>query len=185
MKKKDALPATLSFLLPGLGQLYQKRTRVSFAFFSGFTVMALRLNLASFVPIFALLSGLEALRWQSSLFYRPTVEAVPARGREALFGLVGGVGFMSWFWLVVPSWLPVTSARDCIIRAEVLADQVKVCARKLGHYPRALVECQLIPPIDPWGNVFQYRVTTMGFEILSLGPDGKIDTADDRRYRFR
>ena len=37
------------------------------------------------------------------------------------------------------------------------------------------------PPLDPWGNVYQYRLAPdhfAGFEVFSLGPDG-VESTDD------
>jgi len=58
-----------------------------------------------------------------------------------------------------------------------------------GSYPDSLQA--LIDPtdpiekkqtLDPWGNAYVYRTTQGGFELLSLGQDGKPDTKDDIRY---
>ena len=37
-------------------------------------------------------------------------------------------------------------------------------------------------PQDPWGNPYIFRNTNSSFELLSPGPDGKLDTKDDLRY---
>ncbi len=33
--------------------------------------------------------------------------------------------------------------------------------------------------IDPWGHKYVWRLTESSYEILSPGPDGKLDTPDD------
>lgn len=37
------------------------------------------------------------------------------------------------------------------------------------------------PPIDPWGNRYEYNLTEQGqnYLLLSLGPDGQKGTSDD------
>ena len=49
---------------------------------------------------------------------------------------------------------------------------------KGGYWDRRVL------PADPWGNQYVYKTDeAFGFEIISMGPDGQLDTEDDIRSR--
>lgn len=37
-------------------------------------------------------------------------------------------------------------------------------------------------PLDPWGKPYQYRLNGKKMSVISAGPDGKFDTADDVKF---
>jgi hypothetical protein len=74
-------------------------------------------------------------------------------------------------------------------RFEITADMIAT-AIELQQYqqvehglPESLDELSLPASalLDPWGNAYQYTVIRKepGFELVSAGPDGEFDTADD------
>jgi hypothetical protein len=71
-----------------------------------------------------------------------------------------------------------------------IATALEAFRRERGHYVRAetgaalidgLVPVYLGPVIrlDAWSREFQYRVDAEGYNLMSLGPDGKTDSGDE------
>lgn len=54
---------------------------------------------------------------------------------------------------------------------------------KPGNVPNWNGPYLVSPPLDPWGNSYQYRSPGSGdnkdFDLWSMGPDGKDGTSDD------
>jgi hypothetical protein len=152
--------ALLSFALPGLGQLAQKRLASGLAFFAAF-VAAISFGWWM-VPIVALLSGLDTLR-------------VP-RDSQALgpaYGVVGGVALLAWVTAFFLELLPLGRAVNEDV--ERIAKELTQCT--------SLESCVLSEPAqklrDSWGRPYQVFPRGAHFEIRSLGPDGEAKTADD------
>lgn len=152
--------AVLSFALPGLGQLAQKRLAFSFAFFGAF-VAALSYGWWA-VPLVALVSGLEALRMP-----RSTQTFGPA------YGVVGGVALVAWVSAFFLPLLPLKMAMNEDV--ERIMKEVMRCV--------SVEKCPLTEPTrnlrDPWGRPYGVSPRGEHFEVRSSGPDGVSGTVDD------
>ena len=84
-------PAILSFLLPGLGQLYKKKRVTSLLFFWGF-ISALTCPCYLFLITWLVIgASLEAY------FVSPVMEEAPRnKRRDAIFAVVGLIGLLCW-----------------------------------------------------------------------------------------
>jgi hypothetical protein len=90
--------AVLSFSLPGLGQLSQKRYLAAVAFFSVFTLTSTGVYSLWALPLTAFLSALETLRWEKP--------RVLGKGLRIAYGVVGALGLFWWFGLLSSLFLP-------------------------------------------------------------------------------
>lgn len=102
--------------------------------------------------------------------------------------------------LVVPKMMGRSEqARQAAARADIAAVKTSLDAFEVdnGYYPKGLQDLVLQPrdtrnwhgpyldkvPQDPWGNDYVYaqpgRHNTSGFDLSSVGPDGKAGTEDD------
>jgi hypothetical protein len=187
-------PGFLSFCLPGLGQLYQRRFLTAAAGFLPFWI-CLALAPGHPWPLFLAVGfGAEAFRWGAR--QHPTNESAvsnePAvRRRRTAFAVTAIVGFCFWAMLVSPAALPLKRQAIANAAAERLAAFYQGCARRLGQRPTSRAQCleqggQSVSELrDPWGGEFQYLATERGFELRSAGADRKAETADDFVYRYR
>jgi len=102
--------------------------------------------------------------------------------------------------VVVPKMVGRTEqARQAAVRADFSSMKTALDAFEVdnGHYPRNLQDLLQQPrdakfwhgpyldkmPIDPWGNAYIYtypgKHIPNGYDLMSLGPDGKANTDDD------
>jgi hypothetical protein len=167
----------LSFLLPGLGQLYEKRTIKAGFYFSLFVIGLSSFPLA--VPFIAVFSGLEVL-----LMRMPVVEA--EKRRRDIFLASGSVAFMGWFFSIASYFNPIAAQMQMNDKMERCAVEIRECRLRLGKYPLSLQECLLKEENwrDPWGNPVKYLSTGSGFELRSWGRDAIEGTKDDLTYSY-
>lgn len=176
---KNLLPAAFSFMLPGLGQVYQRRYAVASIVFCVFTAANFVPHGRYLLPLFALLSSFEAFRRSGPIEKEP-------RFRIYLFGSVGLIGFLGWMSFAATAFLPVGNTLQTHEEADGLAREARQCAKLLGRYPTGLHECPEHKAVsDPWGRPYRYQKTESGFEIRSLGPDGVLGSRDDYRFTYR
>lgn len=152
--------AILSFALPGLGQLAQKRIGVGLGFFGAF-LAALSFGWWA-VPLVALLSGGETLRFSSA-----------PQTFGAAYGVVGGVGLLAWvtalFLQLLPLGMGMNQDAERIIKEVMQCVSVESCA--LSEATQRLQ--------DPWGRPYEVLARGEHFEVRSSGPDGQSGTPDD------
>lgn len=86
-------PALLSFFLPGLGQLSQKRYVGAMGFFGVFVWATTARYPFVTVPLLAVIAALETLRF-------PQLGRNMTPGLRIAYGMMGGLGFLCWFGLV-------------------------------------------------------------------------------------
>jgi general secretion pathway protein G len=102
--------------------------------------------------------------------------------------------------LVVPKMMGRSEqARQAAARADISSIKTALDAFEVdnGYYPKSLADLIQQPrdaknwhgpyldkiPQDPWGNNYEYgypaKHNTVGFDLSSIGPDGKSGTEDD------
>lgn len=178
--RKSFLPGTMSFCLPGLGNLYLgqiPRAAVHFCLFVVFLALPV---LRGFVPLCALVAAGDAY-WITPGELPPSLKS-----RTMVFLVVGLMGFLSWFGLVGTVNSPF--ARQTQINRDVLALAKKIqdCKKTLTAYPTNLLSCGITEiDKDPWGSEYLYLTNGLQFELRSAGPDRTPSTADDFVYPFR
>lgn len=202
--KADPTAGWLSFLLPGLGQVYQGWYARGLTLFTAFTLISLFRDGRILLPVAAFLAGFEAYRpkakrewwavWEEELasywaryFKDPSR---PNRLRKPCYIAVGVMGFLGWFFLFAPALYPFEAQARLNDSVDLLADRVREYRAAKGNIPPALSEVLHATDaqnllIDPWGQSLLIRATPEGFEIVSKGKDRTESTQDDFRYRFR
>jgi hypothetical protein len=95
--------AVFSFLLPGLGHLYQHRVGRALSLFAAFTLLLMMEKTRVLIPILALGSSWDALRFGLSF------REMAGRLRIGVFTIVAVVAFLAWMLLLTPIFfrLPV------------------------------------------------------------------------------
>ncbi len=200
----DPTAGYLSFLLPGLGQVYQGWYGRGVALFIAFIVICSLREGQVFLPLAAFLAGFEAYRpkakkeiwtvWDEAIvsFWSRwfTDRSKPNRIRRPMYILVGVVGFIGWFFLFAPSLYPFEAQAKLNESADLWSDRVRDYRASRGELPkdlRSLIKVGESEAIvqDPWGRDLLIRQTESGFELRSLGRDGMAETRDDRTYSFR
>lgn len=187
-KKRSFFVGILSFLLPGLGQVYLRMPMRAALFFAGFTIAGTIPGALLFLPLVAFAAAWDAFRQAEKILPEGTTLTPPENWRASRFAAVGFIGFMGWMMIVSPQLLPVGSAMEANQRAEWLATQVRGFNQRYGHYPNELGELPDLPrdrTLDPWGTPYVYRRTERGFELRSAGRDHRGGTNDDMIYHFR
>jgi len=178
----NPVPSAFSFMLPGLGQVYQRRLVPAALFFSGFTALHFISAGRWLLPLVAVGASAEAFFHERK---NPTSLAQP-RSRWLAFSVVAVIGLVSWTILAGPAFLPVGNLLDAKESAEGYAAAVRRCKGELKKLPQAVSECSSPRfPADPWGNAFQYRVIENGFVLRSPGRDQIPETGDDFVFRYR
>lgn len=172
---------TLSFLLPGLGQLYQKRVGAAVLCFVVYiAVLALgTYRVWIFVPM-ALSAG-DAQR-------QPNQPYAIWNARTLSYFLVGTTAFIFAFSLMVEKVLPYPQIGKMSYVADALAEEIRRCAVAAHVLPPRFESCPGLAArwkTDPWGHAFVYEPLPPGFEIRSVGRDGQDKTDDDFVYRFQ
>jgi hypothetical protein len=176
-------PGVLSFCLPGLGQLYQRRWPAAAAGFVPFWALLAYRPGTALPLLLAVAFGAEAFYWATTheLNEGPT----PKRRRYA-YGATAVAAFCFWGMLVSPVALPLQRQALANRTAEGLAAFVKRCAKERHIRPASFAECGEPPARrDPWGGDFEIKATDRGFELRSPAADGKAGTADDFVYSYR
>jgi len=178
----NPVPSAFSFMLPGLGQVYQRRLIPAALFFSGFTALHFVSVGRWLLPLVAVAASAEAYFYEKKV---PSPSAQP-RSRLVAFFIVAIIGLVSWTILAGPAFLPVGNLLDVKESAEGYAAAVRRCKSELKKLPQAVSECASPRfPADPWGNAFQYRVIENGFVLRSPGRDQLPETGDDFVFRYR
>lgn len=186
-QRSGFFPGVLSFSLPGLGQLYQRRFVVAGCGLIPFwTVLALQPGTV-WPLLFAFGFGAEAF-----LFGEKHGEGIPtdpgARRRRQAYGATGVIAFCFWIMMAAPAAGLLRRQAEATGRAEGLAAFVRDCARKKGSRPTSFDDCvsEGRPRrSDPWGRDFEMIPTERGFDLRSPGSDGRAGTSDDLVYRYR
>jgi len=176
MKRPEAL---LSFSLPGLGQLAQKRHLASLFFFFTFAVVVAVAKNGWLVPLVCLLAGADTLRFPPASFESPKL-----RGS---YGAVGGLGFLCWFSLSVSYFLPVRLQSTLNADVDRMRTDYFACRRVGAESDAAALVCLESGPSgrlsDPWGSPYERSLSDGIFLIRSRGPDRQPGTSDDLVYR--
>ncbi|MBY0369386.1 type II secretion system protein GspG [bacterium] len=176
MKRPDAL---LSFSLPGLGQLAQKRPAAALAFFFAFAILLSIARQFWMVPLLCVAAGLETLRFPLAQF--------PDKNLRRAYGFVAGLGFLSWMSLSASYFLPLRTQSSLAQDVERLREDYFNCRRIGAQSDAAALYCLKSGPsaglVDPWGHSYELSLSDGFFLIRSLGPDGQSGTADDSLYR--
>ena len=183
-------------MLPGLGQVYQRRFVMASVVFTIFTAMQFYLPLRAFLPLVALVASFEAfLRGPQVKMVSQSVSAEKnsrksSQFRNYVFSTIAVIGFLGWMSFASMAFLPVGASVTTKEAADHLAKEVKQCAKLLGRYPAGLSECPSegfdpVMALDSWGRPYHYQSNAQGFEIRSLGPDGVLSTRDDYRFTYR
>ncbi|MCL2119239.1 MAG: type II secretion system protein GspG [Planctomycetaceae bacterium] len=204
--QSQALPALVSFFLPGVGQLIQGRV-IAWLMWTGLWIIACIscFVLVGFIlaPIVAILCVVETATWYPGKKSTLTYILIGIAGFIALIALVA---FLSFVAIVeIPDvTTPFLSDKNQLAKTELvkigsLLDQYKSI---MGNFPsteeglNALCECPPsvdptdwvkvanwnTPPLDPWGNNYNYRCPGEDGNIVNVGsngPDGDPGTADD------
>jgi hypothetical protein len=202
--KYDPMAGWLSFLLPGLGQVYQGAYTRGVTLFCAFILVACFRDGRIFLPLAALLAGFEAYRpkakkehwsiWERALssywsrYLRDRSQ--PQRVRKPIYAIAAILGFLGWFALFAPAIYPFEAQARMNDAADALADKVRDYRASKGILPTSLNE--LLKPgesdegiKDPWGETIMIRASEDGFDLLSKGRDRQANTRDDYRYHFR
>jgi hypothetical protein len=180
MSKLSAFaPAFLSVALPGLGQVAQKRYLPSVGFFLAFLMGMSFAALWWWVPIVALAAGIDALRMKA-------FERVWDRKLQVAYGVVGGLGLLSWLGLLSMRFTPVGVQMQINQDIERFEAVVKQCSVTSGSAREAVLAClnqsPEAPLRDPFGNPYVFSLQPERLELRSLGLDGKSGTEDDWIY---
>lgn len=194
----------LSFLMPGLGQVYQGAYARGITLFIAFILVASFRDGRIFLPFAALLAGFEAYRpkvkkehwsiWERAFsgywnkFFKD--RSKPHKWRMPLYSISGIAGFLCWFMLFAPSIYPFEAQAQLNDTVDTLADRVREFKVTKGKYPVDLSELVREGESqdgvkDPWGEVILVRPSDDGFELISKGRDKQDGTRDDFKYRFR
>ena len=172
---------TLSFLLPGLGQLYQKRLPPAVLFFAAYIGV---LSLSSYRVWIFVPMALSA--WDAQRQLKQTYAVWNARTLS--YFAVGTVGFFSAFSLMVEKVLPYPQMGKMSYVADALANEIRRCTVEARALPPAIERCPGLAErwkMDPWGRPFRFVPLPPGVEIRSAGRDGLDKTDDDFIYRFQ
>lgn len=66
------------------------------------------------------------------------------------------------------------------LRARQILDGRRLERKEFSRFIQASFDSKFKDPtLDFWGNPYQYRLLTVGYEIRSCGPDGLARSADD------
>jgi hypothetical protein len=200
--RERRIAALLSFLMPGLGQVYQHHYRRGAALFVAFSILACISDARLLLPLAAGLTAFEAYR--NRLGTWPSPDSLPDgwlrnvfSPREAspyrpwLYGIVGSFGFVLWFGLFAPTLYPFRYQAQLNDQTDWLADRVRTFHAEKGRLPASLKEVlhedespqQMLT--DPWGQEYRLIESAEQFELRSSGPDRKFDTPDDFSFRYR
>jgi len=168
------LPALLSFLAPGLGQLYQGKLILSVVFFASFMV-CLWLKPGPYALGLAVLVGVQTFWNKKSEIQKP-------------YGVYAGFGiliFLIWVWTWLPFWSPSYAKMIWLQDKENFKHRIETCKVKLGKYPENLDHCPGMKiQKDLWGTLYQYQKTSNGYEYRSAGIDKQWNTQDDMVFTF-
>jgi hypothetical protein len=194
--------ALLSFLLPGMGQVYQGHYRRGVALFAAFSLLASITEARLLLPFAAVLAAAEAYRGRTIRLPKMSFE-MPFRVasllrreqtspyRPWLYGIVASLGFCLWIGLVIPFLYPYSVQATLNDQVDALADRVRGYVAEQGKYPAQLSE--VLPRgakvqdwlVDPWGTEYGFSATKDEFEIRSAGSDKKMGTSDDYVFHYR
>lgn len=191
-RRPHLVPAVLSLLLPGLGQLFQSRYPKAIGFFTLFAAVGWKLPHSRWlIPFIALAAGWEAFQEEKHLMAIGAAEKSIEKRRYYSFAAVAVVGAVSWLFYVGTFFLPIGSFLEIEGDANRIAAWVRACREHRAQYPLTLAECGSPPPekqyrpLDPWGGAYEYSTRSDGFEIRSWGRDKRRNTEDDFVFRFQ
>lgn len=207
--KEQRAAAIFSFLLPGLGQVYQRHYSRGIGLFVAFSILACFGEARLLLPLAALLTSVEAYRnkkvsgsydkkstprWAKWFVEQNNVRFY----RKWLYSLVAGLGFILWFGLFAPVLYPNYYQVELNAQMDWLADEVREFHAKTGRFPNPLSQINesgrdlseqssYFPSrlVDPWGQPIQIIEVDNGFELRSSGPDKKVNTKDDFSYFYK
>ncbi len=89
MKKTRILSSVYSFLLPGLGQLYEGKALLALAFFVPFAAVLYLKAYFYFLPILSIAS--------SAIAHQSAIEKQSPASRDWVFAITGFCAFLLWF----------------------------------------------------------------------------------------
>lgn len=200
LKSPQATPGVLSFMLPGLGQVYQGARVSGVLFFLAFCVLLSFSRVRVLVPVLAIVSAVKAFRFAAGRVSLPVEEIPPEPAshgwrsiklRTFAFAAVGIIAFLFWFLPLAPVWDALEAQNTANRDVDMMAQVIRSCrADATASYPASLTGCQRASESinrvrDPWGSLYRYQGAGDKFVIRSSGRDQKPDTADDLIYHFR
>lgn len=94
---RDVIPATLSFLLPGLGQVYQRRPGRGISIFLAFTLLNSLPTTRPFLVVPVVVGSWDAYRGTPATGEAP--DAAGSEGRRYWFLAAGFAAFVGWMSL--------------------------------------------------------------------------------------
>ena len=131
---------------------------------------------------------------------------MPSRLRRWL-AVVLALALLTWLWLYQRSVMRGADTERTRGDLRAFATALEVYRALNGFYPSTAqgLDALCVPPasspapdpsrwrklmdsapLDPWGRPYRYRFPSRAdperFEVFSVGPDGREDTADDVRY---
>lgn len=172
------LAAYLSFFLPGLGQLSQKRYAYAIAFFLTFIGSTIFSRVWWVTPLIALLSGIETFRF-------PDAQLPADRKLKASYSIVASIGFLAWFSYFGNTFFPLAKQMTANDDVQAIRTGFRQC---LGAEPTAQKASACLisaagSKTDPWGTVYAVGLGDGVLEIRSAGPDRRMGTDDDLFYQ--
>lgn len=200
--KDPILAAILSVLMPGLGQFYCQQWMRGFLFLAGaflLTILAGPLGLIVWLwGIFDAYRIAKTLQGGTYTSEGPVIEMSKLRFPKVdisralpFIGIpLGVVALLALVATIVVFRSSLWKAGGTEETLQKLIERIENYKAQTSSYPDSLES--LIDPTDPiekkqildrWGNVYIYRSTAKGFDLISAGKDGLPGTADDVRHR--
>ena len=132
---------------------------------------------------------------------------MPPRSRPLLVAVVLALSLLAWLWLYQRSLVRGADTERTRGDLRSLATALETYRGINGFYPSTAQGLDALstppasspapdpgrwrklldsPPLDPWAQPYRYRfpgrTDPERFEVFSIGPDGREDTADDVHY---
>ncbi len=171
------LAAYLSFFLPGLGQLSQRRFAYAIAFFLTFISSTLLSQVWWLTPFIALLSGIETFRF-------PGAQMPGDRRLKISYSIVASIGFLAWFTYLGNTFFPLAKQMTANEDVQAIRIGFRQCVGA-DRTPQKAAACLHSGGgrRDPWGSEYALGWGEGVLEIHSAGPDRQMGTDDDLFYR--
>ncbi len=175
LKQHPIQAGVLSFMLPGLGQLYQRRLVAAVPFFLFFIVLLWSdFRLWIVVPM-------AVAAWDAQ---RIPAQKLAWDRRIGFYFIVATIAFFASFALLSERVVGQPAMGKMGYTADALAESIQTCGIQRNAMPSTIADCAgLRWGRDPWGQPYAYVLQNAGFEIRSLGRDG-VTSEDDFVFRY-